>query len=45
MSQVRKKFDFKKLTTDYYSFNDLQKAVDRACHDKANIVKIMINFD
>lgn len=45
MSQVRKKYDFKKLTTDYYNFKDLQKAVEKACSDKANVVKIMITFD
>lgn len=45
MSQVRKKFDFKKLTTHYFNFKDLDKAMDLACHDKINAMKVMLMFD
>lgn len=44
MSQVRKKFDFKKLTTHYFDFKDLDKAMDVACHDKQNAIKVMLTF-
>ena len=45
MSQVRKKFSFEKLTTDYFNFADLHKAMDKACNDKKNVIKVMIIFD
>lgn len=45
MSQVRKQFDFKKLTTHYYNFKDLNKAMDTACHDKEHALKVMLLFD
>lgn len=45
MSQVRKQYSFEELTTDYYKFEDLQKAIDRACNDKKNIMKVMLTFD
>ena len=45
MSQVRKQFSFEKLTTDYFDFADLHKAMDKACNDKKNVIKVMITFD
>ena len=45
MSQVRKQFDFKKLTTHYFNFKDLDKAMDLACHDKEHAMKVMLTFD
>ena len=44
MSQVRKKFDFKKLTTHYFDFKDLEQAMDVACHDKQHAIKVMLTF-
>ena len=44
MSQVRKRFDFKKLTTHYFKFEDLDKAMHTACHDKVNAMKVMLTF-
>ena len=45
MSQVRKKFDFKKLTTHYYPFRELDQAMKTACEDKEHAVKVMLTFD
>ncbi len=45
MSQVRKNFSFEKLTTDYFDFSELDKAMSKACHDKKNVIKVMLTFD
>jgi len=45
MSQLRKQFSFEELTTHYFNFKELDKAVDVACHDKINAMKVMITFD
>lgn len=45
MSQVRKQFDFKKLTTHYFRFSELAQAMDTACHDKEHALKVMLTFN
>ena len=44
MSQIRDKVDFKKLTTHYFDFSEIDKAFDVAMHDKKGAIKVMLTF-
>ena len=44
MNRVREKFDFQKLNTHYYNFEDLQQAMDKAV-DGREVMKVMLQFD
>lgn len=44
MSQIRDTFDFKKLTTHYFDFKDIDKAFDVAMHNKKEAIKVMLTF-
>ena len=45
MSRITDKFDFKGLITHRFNFLDIDKAMDVACHQKSNCMKVMLNFD
>jgi len=45
MSAIRDKYDFGALNTDFYKFDDIHKAFQRAISDKATAFKVMLKFD
>ncbi len=45
LSRIKNNYDFRALNTHRFSFSDIHKAFDVACHDKANARKVMIKFD
>ena len=45
MDRIYDKYDFAALNSHHYNFSDLQKAMDVAIHEKANAMKVMLNFD
>jgi len=38
------KYDFAALNTHHFKFEDIHKAFDVACHDKADARKVMLTF-
>ncbi len=45
MSAIKDKYDFEALNTHYFDFENLQKAIDTAIHEKDNAFKVMLKFD
>jgi len=45
LSRIKDGYDFSALTTHRFHFNDIHKAFDVACHEKANALKVMLTFD
>ena len=44
MDRIRRRFDFEALNTHHFPFSQLQKAMDVACHEKKNALKVMLSF-
>ena len=45
LSRIKDKYDFAALNTHHFKFEDIHKAFDVACNDKANARKVMLTFD
>jgi threonine dehydrogenase-like Zn-dependent dehydrogenase len=45
MDQIRNKTDFKSLITHRYTFKKIYDAFDIAVKNKAEALKVMLNFD
>ncbi len=45
MDRIYDKYDFGALNSHHYSFEKLDEAMDVAIHNKADAMKVMLNFD
>ncbi|MCL2163039.1 MAG: alcohol dehydrogenase catalytic domain-containing protein [Oscillospiraceae bacterium] len=45
MSRIMDKFDFRGLISHRFKFQDIDKAIDVACYQKSNAMKVMLKFD